>query len=112
MLKKVFADLSATMGFTGCVLKMTGRWQERAWAVRTVLRWDAHFNVQELCIAPAFQRKRFGAMLLEELKRRLPEKGIVKILLITVNNPSILDFYRNNGFEPLTDVTILGMEIS
>ena len=71
-----------------------------------------HFYMQELCIAPEFQRRRFGAMLLEELKQRLREKGVVKVSLITGNNPSILDFYCNNGFKPLMDVTILDTEIS
>lgn len=70
------------------------------------------FDMRELCIAPKFQRRTFGAMLLEELQRRSRKKGVIKILLITGNNQSILDFYRKNGFESLAGVTITGTEIS
>ncbi len=61
-----------------------------------------------LLIAGKHQGKGFGSAFLEMIKEELVKKGIPTILLDTEEKMPAADFYKKNGFKPLTDnVTFL-----
>jgi len=68
--------------------------------------------VYHLAVTPGLRRAGLGRRLMDELERRLRERGCLKVyLLVTRDNPEALDFYSKLGWEPM-DLHLLGKEIA
>ena len=59
--------------------------------------------IDTFLIAGKHQGKGFGSAFLERIKEELVKKGIPTILLDTEEKMPAADFYKKNGFKPLTD---------
>ncbi|WP_201393315.1 GNAT family acetyltransferase [Ktedonobacter sp. SOSP1-85] len=56
--------------------------------------------INHLAVAPSAQGQRVGARLMQEVERRLAEKGCAKVnLLIEPTNASVQAFYQKNGYQ-------------
>lgn len=56
--------------------------------------------VNHLAVGPAYQRKGWGKLMLQELELRLLAKGCEKInLLVRLDNAEVQDFYHKIGYE-------------
>ncbi len=56
--------------------------------------------VNHLAIDPQFQGKHFGKIIMEELEKRLKEKGCEKVnLLVRMDNTKVQGFYERLGFK-------------
>ena len=61
------------------------------------------YVIDTFLIAGKHQGKGFGSAFLERIKEELVKKGIPTILLDTEEKMPAADFYKKNGFKPLTD---------
>lgn len=67
--------------------------------------------VYHLAVAQPYQSFGIGSALMQELERRLAQKGCLKAYLLVIpGNPSLLDFYARRGWNPM-DVTVLTKEL-
>ena len=67
--------------------------------------------VYHLAVAPEARGRGLGAALMAELESRLKAKGCLKYyLLVTHDNPGVLDFYQRLGWSVMP-VQIMGKEI-
>ena len=54
-----------------------------------------------------------GAMLLDEVEKRLQAKGCVKCyLLVLADNEHAIQFYENRGWDDMKEVRIFGKEFA
>ncbi len=57
-------------------------------------------HITQLCVAPAFRRRRLGRILLSVCLARLPQRRYRALTLtVTEANHSALDLYRASGFK-------------
>ncbi|MCC4046177.1 GNAT family N-acetyltransferase [Enterococcus gallinarum] len=61
------------------------------------------YVIDTFLIAGKHQGQGFGSAFLEMIKEELAKKGIPTILLDTEEKMPAADFYKKNGFKPLTD---------
>ncbi len=67
--------------------------------------------VYHLAVLPEARHRGLGSKLMAELEQRLRAKGCVKYyLLVTPDNPLVLEFYRRLGWSVM-DITLLGKEL-
>jgi ribosomal protein S18 acetylase RimI-like enzyme len=67
--------------------------------------------VYHLAVLPERRRRGLGSTLMAELEQRLRAKGCVKYyLLVTPDNPQVLEFYRELGWSVM-DMTLMGKEL-
>lgn len=67
--------------------------------------------VYHLAVAQQFRRQGIASKLMDELEKRLKEKGCIRVYLLLVNgNQEAFEFYKNQGWETL-DVAVLGKYI-
>jgi ribosomal protein S18 acetylase RimI-like enzyme len=67
--------------------------------------------VYHLAVLPEERRRGLGSTLMAELEQRLRAKGCVKYyLLVTPDNPQVLEFYRRLGWSVM-DMTLMGKEL-
>ena len=67
--------------------------------------------VYHLAVLPEERRRGLGSPLMAELEQRLRAKGCVKYyLLVTPDNPQVLEFYRRLGWSVM-DMTLMGKEL-
>ena len=67
--------------------------------------------VYHLAVLPEKRRQGLGSTLMAELEQRLRAKGCVKYyLLVTPDNPQVLEFYRRQGWSVM-DMTLMGKEL-
>jgi len=67
--------------------------------------------VYHLAVLPEERRRGLGSTLMAELEQRLRAKGCVKYyLLVTPDNPQVLEFYRRLGWGVM-DMTLMGKEL-
>ena len=67
--------------------------------------------VYHLAVLPQERHRGLGSMLMAELEQRLRAKGCVKYyLLVTPDNPQVLEFYRRLGWSVM-DMTLMGKEL-
>lgn len=69
------------------------------------------FTIKEFCTDPQFQGKGFGKKLFEEFEKRLKEKGINKIFLVTLRDEKTSKVYENLGFEECVGMMMMEKEI-
>ena len=68
--------------------------------------------VYHLAVLPEERRRGLGSRLMAELELRLRAKGCVKYyLLVTPDNPQVLEFYRRLGWSVM-DMTLMGKELT
>ena len=68
--------------------------------------------VYHLAVLPEERRRGLGSRLMAELEQRLRAKGCVKYyLLVTPDNPQVLEFYHRLGWSVM-DMTLMGKELT
>jgi len=66
----------------------------------------AHFQLKEMCTAPALQGQGIGSYVLEFLLRALKERGVVQVFCETRAGVPAEAFYRHAGFRTLNVVAL------
>ena len=57
------------------------------------------FNIKEFCVSNQLRGKGLGTIIYEEFEKRLREKGVREIILLTSQGPQTEGFYQKRGFE-------------
>ena len=68
------------------------------------------FEINDLAVAPKYQRKGIVSRLLEQCLTDLKEQGIVGFHLITAREGALPAFYEKFGFKKEERVMLMGME--
>jgi len=67
--------------------------------------------VYHLAVAASYRQQGIGAVLMEELERRMIEKGCIRCyLLVTKDNQKAIQFYEQSGWEQM-DLFIFGKDL-
>lgn len=69
------------------------------------------FEINDLAVDLAFQRRGIAKQLLEQCLANLKEQGIVGVHLITAGKGVLPVFYEKYGFEKEKKVILMGMEL-
>ncbi|MCR4685969.1 MAG: GNAT family N-acetyltransferase [Lachnospiraceae bacterium] len=69
------------------------------------------FEINDLAVDPAFQRRGIAKQLLEQCLKDLKKHGIVGVHLITAGDGNLPDFYGKYGFKQEKEVILMGMEM-
>ncbi len=65
-----------------------------------------------LAVAPAYRGQGIGEALMEELERRLREKGCIRYyLLVTKDNETAIQFYERRGWARMSDLLAYGKDL-
>ena len=68
--------------------------------------------IYHLAVELAYRQRGIGKWLMDEIERRLIEKGSLKsYLLVKRENEDVIKFYRRQGWETM-DITIMGKSFS
>jgi ribosomal protein S18 acetylase RimI-like enzyme len=68
--------------------------------------------IYHLAVDSSLRKNGIGTQLMEEVERRLKEKGCIKCyLLVTKENVSAMRFYEQRGWSNMENVTIYGKDI-
>lgn len=70
-----------------------------------------HFEIKEFCIDGSFQGKGVGSNLLEVFTKRLQEKGIDEVILLTTRDERTEGFYQRRGFKTAEDMVLMGKKL-
>ncbi|HKO54192.1 MAG TPA: GNAT family N-acetyltransferase [Polyangiaceae bacterium] len=79
-----------------------------AFALGYLEQWvsGAHFQLKEMCTAPAEQRQGVGTFLLDSLLSTLKERGVIQVFCETRAGVPAEAFYRRAGFRALNVVAL------
>lgn len=69
------------------------------------------FEINDLAVAPEYQKQGIGAALLERCLADLKTQGIVGVHLITAGEGVLPGFYERYGFKKENRVILMGMEL-
>ncbi len=69
------------------------------------------FEINDLAVAPEYQRHGIGAALLERCLADLKQKGIAGVHLITAGKGILPEFYKKYGFREEKEVILMGLEL-
>ena len=59
-------------------------------------------SVHRLAVLPEFQKKGYGAKLMEDLEQKLKNRGIMKISLqVHVSNQKVIEYYKKKGYKEM-----------
>lgn len=68
--------------------------------------------IYHLAVEARYRKKGIGALLLHQVEERLAKKGCLKAyLLVTRENTSAIEFYRNQGWDSMDNLVIFGKEL-
>jgi len=68
--------------------------------------------IYHLAVDPHHRERGIGNLLMEEVERRLREKGCIKsYLLVTKENESAMRFYEKRGWQPMDTVVLYGKDL-
>jgi ribosomal protein S18 acetylase RimI-like enzyme len=68
--------------------------------------------VYHLAVDDQYRNQGIGEMLMDELERRLKEKGCIRCyLLVTVENESAVRFYEKRGWDHMSNVYTYGKDL-
>lgn len=70
-----------------------------------------HFNIKEFCVDLKLRGQAIGSRLLEEFIKRLRNKGINEIILVTSRTDVTEGFYKKHGFQNFEGMILMGKEI-
>ena len=73
---------------------------------------NSEIFVDELFIAPAYQRQGYGAKLLQTVENYIKEHKLAGFTLLTNRYAPARAFYRNNGFEECDHVLYMGKALN
>lgn len=76
-----------------------------------VFHYGRTFEINDLAVAPEYQRRGIAAALLERCLADLKEQGIVGVYLITAGKGILPEFYRKYGFREEKEVILMGLEL-
>ena len=66
------------------------------------------FEINDLAVDPAYQRKGIAGKLLERCLRDMKEAGMCGVHLITAGEGKLPSFYQKYGFKKETEVILMG----
>ena len=69
------------------------------------------FEINDLAVDPAYQRKGVAKQLLEKCLADIKEQGMVGVHLITAGEGMLPELYEKYGFKKKNKVILLGMEL-
>ncbi|SFG16842.1 GNAT family N-acetyltransferase [Sporolactobacillus nakayamae] len=69
------------------------------------------FTIKEFCVDQALHHTGIGTSLLNACEKRLNEKGIKTIILVTSRNDGTEGFYRRRGFHSIDGMVMMGKEL-
>lgn len=69
------------------------------------------FEINDLAVAPAYQRRGIAKALLEKCIEDIKGQGMVEIHLITASEGMLPKFYEKYGFQKDSEVILMGLEI-
>ena len=69
------------------------------------------FEINDLAVDPAYQRKGIAGKLLERCLSDMREAGMVGVHLITAGKGILPEFYQKYGFQKETEVILMGREL-
>jgi ribosomal protein S18 acetylase RimI-like enzyme len=68
--------------------------------------------IYHLAVDASVRERGVGGMLMDEVERRLKDKGCIKsYLLVTKDNEHAMRFYEKRGWEPMDHVVIYGKDL-
>ncbi len=70
------------------------------------------FEINDLAVAPEYQRRGIARRLLEHCLHDIKEQGMVGVHLITAAKGVLPEFYAEYGFEKETEVILMGAELA
>jgi ribosomal protein S18 acetylase RimI-like enzyme len=66
--------------------------------------WEGtNYNIEELCVSPAYQGQGIGTKFMELIEQSVREKGLAGIFLQTDNDKPSYHFYHKIGFKDLDE---------
>lgn len=67
--------------------------------------------IYHLAVVPEYRKLGLGTALMDEVERRLKEKGCIRsYLMVTRDNPNAVDFYSRRGWETM-DINIMAKDL-
>ncbi len=76
-----------------------------------MFHYGRSFDIHDLAVDPAFQRRGIARKLVEQLLADLKEKGIVDVHLITAGEGVLPKFYEEFGFGKDKEVVLMGRKV-
>ena len=86
------------------------KWQASFWALPWLFHYGRTFEINDLAVAPQYQRQGIASRLLEQCLAELKAQGIVGFHLITAREGVLPTFYERFGFKKEERVMLMGME--
>ncbi len=77
----------------------------------TLFHYGRSFEICDLAVDPAYQRKGIAKELMEHLLSELRLQGIVNVSLITAGEGSLPSYYEKFGFRKDGNVILMGMDL-
>lgn len=75
-----------------------------------VFHYGRTFEINDLAVDPAYQRRGIAKQLLERCLADIKEQGMVGVHLITAGEGVLPDFYEKYGFKKENKVILMGLE--
>jgi len=69
------------------------------------------YFLKEMCVTPSMQRQGIGRAMIAQLKKRLKEKQVSRIYLITQRESAPSMFYSSLAFEENPSIMVMGLQI-
>jgi len=69
------------------------------------------YFLKEMCVTPSMQRQGIGKAMIAQLKKRLKEKQVSRIYLITHRKSASSMFYSSLSFEENPSIMVMGLQI-
>ena len=81
-------------------------------SVGKIKHWcsGTEYFIEELCISNDYQGRGLGRDFFALIKKKLKERGITQIFLLTDRNKPAYEFYKKIGFNELPEITSFYME--
>ncbi len=82
--------------------------------IGVVERWyeGYHYQVKELCVGVAYQRRGVGKHLIDALQSALASQGVTRIYLLTMRHSAAETFYAQSGFMPSSELVVLSKALA
>ena len=71
----------------------------------------AEFLLKEFAVDDESRGSGLGTIMMEELKNRLKEQNVLRIVLVTLSDERTIEFYRRQGFETDPHAVVMKTEL-
>lgn len=105
--RRCLGDLAERRRFFGCTYWQDGILVGAVFAHTKTFHKGDEIYIDELFIAPDFQRKGFGLELMYEVEKFARENAINCITLLTAVGKPAFDFYEKQGYRHLEHMTLM-----